>query len=565
MSVATQEKGARSTRVGFTILCALAVCCSVMYITSDGAEVTLEAREGAPAVNDGTLTAKPDVKPVAADGTVLSVGSGQDVYGPESIDSTDVLKTGLLMTETPDTLKKGPGGRERLLDFLDKVEANIAKEVAGRKADIAKIRAHMAKNMALNQEARTKMKKMLLAKMAVNAKKAKDDLAAAMRQVQKQFAEAAALENKRQSAVFRRAKKTREIMRKNKAEGAQNLKNAVAAQQRALATLAQATNEKIKQTNAHIAANSAQIVENAKKAREDLDKAMGAFDSKMANIGEEASKGRSKLAAQAAAQDKKFRQDSNNQIKSIVAKNAKNFADVRETMAKDRAHADAQLSHTTARLDAAMHASAALQDKRFAQTVADIAAAKKEATDRVEKFRQSFNADIVQLSAVVEDQSTKLNARVTQLAGVVESNKAEQAHLNAQVNAELKRMAKVGEDRYKQHLKKDAELQGLMAANKADTSAEMSKMRNTFFNELSAIKAQMKKDRAHAEKALSGATTKLFDTLKTNKEAQDKINDSLSAATKAAGMKAADELKEAKEMFAQDKINDSLSAATKTA
>ena len=44
-------------------------------------------------------------------------------------------------------------------------------------------------------------------------------------------------------------------MRKNKKEGAQNLKNAVAAQQRALATLAQATNEKIKQTNAHIAAN----------------------------------------------------------------------------------------------------------------------------------------------------------------------------------------------------------------------------------------------------------------------------------------------------------------------
>ena len=54
---------------------------------------------------------------------------------------------------------------------------------------------------------------------------------------------------------------------------------------------------------------------------------------------------------------------------------------------------------------------------------------------------------LLSLRAVVEDQSTKLNARVAQLAGVVESNKAEQAHLNAQVNAELKRMAKVGEDR----------------------------------------------------------------------------------------------------------------------
>ena len=90
-----------------------------------------------------------------------------------------------------------------------------------------------------------------------------------------------------------------------------------------------------------------------------------------------------------------------------------------------------------------------------------------------------------------------------------------------------------------------------MAANKADTSAQMSKLRETFYSKLTAIKDQMKKDRASHEKALSGATTKLFGTLKTNKEAQDKINDSLSAATKAAGMKAVDELKEAKEMFAQ--------------
>lgn len=47
-------------------------------------------------------------------------------------------------------------------------------------------------------------------------------------------------------------------------------------------------------------------MDNARKAREDLDKAMGAFDSKMANIGEEAKKGRSQLASQAAAQDKQL-------------------------------------------------------------------------------------------------------------------------------------------------------------------------------------------------------------------------------------------------------------------
>merc|ERR1711970_169007 len=156
---------------------------------------------------------------------------------------------------------------------------------------------------------------------------------------------------------------------------------------------------------------------------------MDAFDHKMANVEEEARKGRSKLAAQAAQQDKAFRNFANNKIKGIAAKTAKQFRDVRHKMAAGRAHADAALAHTTSQMNAALHAAEALQDKRFKQTVADIAAAKKEANDRVNKFKTSFKADILALSGVVEHQSKKLNARVTQLAGVVTSNKLEQARL----------------------------------------------------------------------------------------------------------------------------------------
>merc|ERR1711998_220874 len=133
------------------------------------------------------------------------------------------------------------------------------------------------------------------------------------------------------------------IMRKNKREAASNLKTAVLNQQRALSALASATNAKIKQTNKHIAANAAQIKENAKKARKDLEKAMNRFDHKMANVSEQAKKGRSKLAAQAVAQDKRFRQYANNKIKQIGAQTAAQFRKVRATMARDRAHADMAL------------------------------------------------------------------------------------------------------------------------------------------------------------------------------------------------------------------------------
>merc|ERR1711970_727595 len=105
-------------------------------------------------------------------------------------------------------------------------------------------------------------------------------------------------------------------------------------------------------------------------------------------------------------------------------------------------------------MDAALNAQKALNDKNFAQTVADIAEAKKEASDRVEKFRTAFKADVLQLAGTVSDQQKKLNSRVTQLAGVVESNKLEQAKVNAEVDAEMKRMIKVGDERYEEHLKK---------------------------------------------------------------------------------------------------------------
>merc|ERR1712093_512292 len=322
-----EETKTSRARVAFVLLCGLAVCCSVMYITADASESVLAEAEKVPNAD---------------------IGAGFDKHNPESIESVDVKKAGLIMTNTPD-------GRQRLLTFLDKVERQIAKEVAGRKADIAAVRAQMAKNFAYNQAARSKMKKQLLAKMAVNAKKAKDDLDRDMRIVQAKFARFAERENKRNRATIARSRKTREIMRKNKAHAAKQLQLAVSAQQRALAALASATN--------------------AKKARKDLEKAMDRFDKKMAHVTEQAKKGRSKLAAQAVAQDKRFRQYANNKIKEIGAQTAAQFRKVRATMARDRAHADMALKHASARMDAALNANKALQDRRFAKTVSDIAAA----------------------------------------------------------------------------------------------------------------------------------------------------------------------------------------------
>merc|ERR1711959_266625 len=434
-SVLTMEEVKTSrARVAFVLLCGLAVCCGVMYATADGAEEF--AHE-------------------------FHVGSGQDVFAPRSIESVDVKKSGSLYTKTPDTLKKGNEGRERLLDFFNKIEDNIAKEVQSRKEDIAAIRA------------------------------------------------------------------------------------ATHAQQVALATLDAETNAKIRKTNAHIAANAAQMKVNAKKARDDLDHAMNAFNTKMANVRSEASAGRSKLVAQAAAQDKKFREWANNKVVETTEQEAAKFAKVRETMAADRAKADAALAHMTSRLDASLNAAKVLADKHFATTVSDIKAAKAEAAARVNKFTKNFNLSILSLKNKAGRQVAKLNAERSQLSDTVESNRVAQAQIDHKVAAELKRMVEVGDKRYAEHVKKDKELAALMDKNRADNKKKIEDMTATFNSKLDDLKDQAAKDRAHAENALAGKTSELFETLKKNDEAQNAVNKELTDATHAMKLKAAAELRDA--------------------
>merc|ERR1719171_3367166 len=517
-----EETKTSRARVAFVLLCGLAVCCSVMYITADASESVLATAEKVSNVD---------------------IGAGFDLHDPKSIESVDVKKAGLIMTNTPD-------GRQRLLTFLNKVEKQIAKEVAGRKADIAAVRAQMAKNFAYNQAARSKMKKALLAKMAINAKKAKDDLDRDMRIVQAKFARFAERENKRNRATIARSRKTREIMRKNKAHAAKQLQLAVLNQQRALAALASATNAKTKQTNKHIAANAAQIKENAKKARKDLEKAMSRFDKKMANVSEEAKKGRSKLAAQAAAQDKAFRNFANNKIRAIAASTAAQFRKVRAQMAKDRHHADMMLKAASSRMDAALSANKALQDKRFAKTVKDIADAKKEADARVAAAKREFKVGLLHLGNTARQQTAKLNARMTTLQHTVTRNKLEQAKVNRNVHAELMRMVKLGNKRYNEHIKKDKELRSLMAKNKRETLRRMKRMADSFNMQMGKIRRRMAKDRRHAASSLKKATNALYATLAKNAAMQRAANRKQMAATHRARLDAMDALRHAKSSFA---------------
>merc|ERR1711871_1179871 len=507
-----------TSRVAMGLLCGLAICCAVMYITADGADV------------QETILAPAK--------SVYGIG------GPTSVDSEDVEKVGTIITNTPD-------GRVRLTDYLTNVEKEIAAEEAARKRDVEAVRAQMARNFAFNKAARAKLKKFLLAKMATNAKKAKDDLDTGMRDVQARFAAAAELQNKRNKANVVRSKKLRKTIRENKAEAKKHLASAVLTQQRAMAALASATNARIDQTNKHVAINAAQIKENARKAREELEEAVGIFDKKVMNAREEAAAGRSKLAQQLEDQDKSLRQWANNKLKIVAAKTAAQFRRVREKMAEDRHNADMALKAASSRMTASLNAASALNDKRFKKTVADIATAKKEAEARVQAAEASFKTGLLKLTSTINDQVAKTNKRVSQLSNTVEKNKVAQAKINANVNAECKRMVDLGNKRYAEHLKKDAELKSMIDSNKAATDKRMEAMAAHYTMELGAVRATMKKNRAHATHMLAKKTSELYSAIMKNEESQMKTNGDLQTQTREAKLAVDNALREAKEDFAK--------------
>jgi len=171
-----------------------------------------------------------------------------------------------------------------------------------------------------------------------------------------------------------------------------------------------------------------------------------------------------------------------------------------------------------------LNAEKALEDKRYAETVASIAAAKKEAEEKVAAASAEFKVQLLTLSSTVKEQVTKVNNRIDKQAGIVRSNAAAQAKVNANVNAEMNRMIQLGNKRYKAHLKDDAELQHLISKDKAETDAKLNKMALQFNTALASVRAELKKDRAHAEKALKKNVGKLWTAFYKQQEEQNAKN-----------------------------------------
>merc|ERR1711981_1501422 len=121
--------------------------------------------------------------------------------------------------------------------------------------------------------------------------------------------------------------------------------------------------------------------------------------------------------------------------------------------------------------------------------------------------------------------------------------------VNRNVNAEIKRMVKLGNKREMQLANNDKALRNLMAKNKASTNSKMMRLANNFRQRMSSIKRTMKRDRRHAERMLNKKTAGLYGTLMRNAKIQAAANKKMTEATRRARLDAADALRQSKGNF----------------
>merc|ERR1712188_20040 len=112
----------------------------------------------------------------------------------------------------------------------------------------------------------------------------------------------------------------------------------------------------------------------------------------------------------------------------------------------------------------------------------------EEAKAKVDAASSEFKVQLLTLSSTVAEQVSKVNSRIDDTADVVRSDAAAQAKVNANVNAEMTRMVKLGNKRYKKHLRDDAELQNLIAKDKAETDEKLNKMALEFNQALAEVR-----------------------------------------------------------------------------
>lgn len=327
------------------------------------------------------------------------------------------------------------------------------------------------------------------------------------------------------------------------------LKDAIAAQARSLMALKTETAKAIKKTNKKTDAYGAAIVKHAKEVAAAMEKNEKVLDTKLAGM--ISSTKAKQTAANTASLGRHV--DAMKQIRKGL-KDAKTLSDkkfkgVWETMGKDRSKADRSLGAATKKLNDKLAKHAAIEDSRFAKTVKDLKAARKEAWDEVQVAKKDYTMSIAGVTASVKKVETRILGEIQIVAKMVVDERASQARINKKVDAEIKRVIKLSDDEFSESKRARGKIKEVMDKNKVIAAQEVQDLRKSTTAKYKELRAYQAKLSADAKSDLSKATTLLYEKMAADSVQQTQEIGKLTNTLNIAKASTADALKKYKVEF----------------
>merc|ERR1712139_107874 len=399
---------------------------------------------------------------------------------------------------------------------------------------------------ALNADARKAMRKEMLYAVRTAAQVAHDDLKIAMDDAKKQMVsfETKASKVHANSAMERKALKSQ--IAANAKEVSRMLKDAVQTDAMAQSALATETTDAIKKTNKRITAYSDQMKDIAKKTRAKIAATTKAQLDAIATEQKRAAAAVAKFSSEDAARQASALKFLGEQMEIAKKETEAKFGAAQIKLADDRAHAETALSGAVKGLNDKLAKQAALADSRFRKTVKDIAAARKSAANQVTQARKDFATGLNTVRVEVRAVEERIVGQIGVVTGEVRTMKAQQHEVNLHVNAEIKRIIKLSDDRFTHSKKARGKLRMIMDENKAAAAAEVAALAKDLDTKLTKLDQKRMNNRLSMEQDLALASKHYYERLSNVQKEHQAATGALNAATQAAEVAASNSLSKAK-------------------
>merc|ERR1711988_1211311 len=325
------------------------------------------------------------------------------------------------------------------------------------------------------------------------------------------------------------------------------------------------TESSIKKTNKSLTAQVDIMIKNNDKVRDEMKANTAALVASLEAARKSADEQLASANAASAARYDEVVKAVEDGIESARVKADARFTGVYDTMLKDRKKYDEKVAGAVAELNDSIAKNSAIEDARFAKTVKDIDAARKEARSQVAQARKDMATAILTTTAKAKDLETRILGDLQVVSAMVVSDKAAQIKINNKVDAEMDRLIEKSNAYETTNKARRGVIRKMMEEYKQAAAQETAELAKESRADVKKLRSEQAATLLQFKSDLTEATEHVYDKLSKDNAAQEAALSNLKGSLGSAQAQTAASLAESKAVFASrvEALNGAITANAK--